>query len=351
MITSIRLQQFRSYTDAAFEFNEKVNIIIGPNASGKTNLLEALLYVSQGNSFRSADKDNIQQDKDWARIDGVTITNQERIIKILSDKSKKIHIDKKEYKKINQEQQIPIVLFEPSQIYLLTTSPDQRRAFIDTIVQQVDDSYQDQRNRYARALSQRNRLLKQTGERVQSSIFAWNLRLSELGSVIAQKRTKIINRMNEEITAAYQSIASNKDSLSVEYKTQQNMNDYASSMLRNLEISLNQDMQRGFTSFGPHRDDVQILINKNDIRGYASRGEVRTVFLALKSQEARLLKEHTKKLPILLLDDVFSELDGKRRQALTGFLKGHQSFITTTDADIVAKSYSQKAAIISLGKS
>jgi len=352
VISSLRLQNFRSYKDASFEFNEGVNIIIGPNASGKTNVLEGLLYICSGGSFRALDKENIRHRAAWARLDGVTSTNQTRTLKMMRTEDgtqKEFIIDGQTKKRLSLADSIPAVLFEPDDLQQLTTSPERRRDFIDTILGQIDAEFRRQQRDYARTLAQRNRLLKHNYQAAQATIFAWNIRLSELGGQIVAKRLELIRRLNKGLGESYSQLANKKHRVGLVYQSEVPQDQYATQMLKHLEKSFENDLQRGFTTVGPHRDDIQININNVPIYHHASRGETRTTLLALKVQETKLLEKARDQKPLLLLDDVFSELDGARRQALTSFIKDYQSFITTTDADVVSKKFTKSARLISLG--
>lgn len=352
MISSLRLQHFRSYTDASFEFNEGVNIIIGPNASGKTNILEGLLYSCIGRSFRAPDKDNIQTGAAWARLDAVTATNQTRVVKFTSENDvvkKSFVINDEDKKRLPHADTIPVVLFEPDDLQQLTTSPDRRRAFIDAILGQVDADYGREQREYGRVLAQRNRLLKNGRTSAEDTIFAWNIRLSELGGTIVAKRLELLAELNQGLGESYSQLASKKHRVLLAYQSVLPPHQYASQMLKQLELSLEKDILRGFTTIGPHRDDVTISINDTPLQHHASRGETRTTLLALKIQETQLLGQARGTKPLLLLDDVFSELDGSRRTALTTFITDYQSFITTTDADVVSKRFANHARLISLG--
>lgn len=352
MISSLRLQNFRSYKDASFEFNEGVNIIIGPNASGKTNIIEGLVYVCSGHPFRALDKENIRNKQTWARLDGVTDKNRTRTVKLerVQELTKKSFvIDDEEKKRLPFADTIPIVLFEPDDLQQLTSSPEKRRLFIDTILGQVDAEFGRQQREYGRVLAQRNRLLKIGQSAAQETIFAWNIRLSELGGQIVAKRLELLNQLNKGLGESYSQLASKKHRVLLAYQSVLPHAQYASQMLKNLEQTLEKDLIRGFTTIGPHRDDIEISINGTPIFHHASRGETRTTLLALKTQETKLIESARGQRPILLLDDVFSELDGARRKALTEFIKDYQSFITTTDADVVSKKFTKSARLISLG--
>lgn len=348
MITSIRLQNFRSYGDAAFEFEGGVNIIIGPNGSGKTNLLESILVVCKGSSYRSKDNDLIAHKKEWARIDAYLGTNEHRVVKLKTsgEKTTKIfEIDDKPLTRLLMNRTTPIVLFEPNQLLLLTTSPDQRRLFLDELLEQIDALFELDKRAYNRSLAQRNRLLKTNPSDIEKQIFVWNIRLSELAAKIVEKRAELINTFNKNLPRVYTSLAGTKDKLELAYVSKHNVGSYASSLLKKLENNLDREIAQGFTLYGPHRDDLSIMLGGQSVQTKASRGEARTILLALKMQEVSLVSDFRGTKPLLLLDDVFGELDGRRRKSLTEFLKDHQTFITTTDADVVVKNFKHINAI------
>ena len=241
-----------------------------------------------------------------------------------------------------------MLLFEPEVLQHLPPPPEKRRIFVDAILGQVDAEFGRAAREYARVLAQRNRLLKNGRVQAQGSIFAWNIRLSELGGQIVAKRLGLLVQLNKGLGASYSQLASKKHGVLLAYQSVLPQDQYASQMLKNLELLLESDLQRGFTTVGPHRDDIEITINKTPIYHHASRGETRTTLLALKIQETKLLEKARGQKPILMLDDVFSELDGARRTALTQFIKDYQSFITTTDADIATKNFASKKTVNTL---
>lgn len=352
MIASLRLQNFRSYQDSSFEFSNSVNIIVGPNASGKTNILEGLVYVCRGTAFRALDRENIRRGETWARLDGLTTANQMRTIKLTHQGNlvqREVLLDDVAKKRLPVFDTIPVVLFEPDDLQLLTTSPDRRRSFLDTILSQTDPEFARHQKAYVRALAQRNRLLKSGRGLAKDTMFVWNIRLSELGGQLVTKRLELIDKLNQGLDQRYSKLANKKHRVSVAYQSTLPPQQYASEMLKQLELKTDKDMLRGFTSVGPHRDDIEITINDTPIHHHASRGETRTTLLSLKIQETSLLETVRGIKPLLLLDDVFSELDGARRKALTSFVKDYQSFITTTDADVVQHGFTQQTNIITMG--
>jgi DNA replication and repair protein RecF len=351
-IANIRLQNFRSYGDESFEFENGVNIIVGPNASGKTNLLEAVLALSRGSSYRARDIELIQFNKPWARLDGY-FDKQSRTIKLNREEesaNKVFDINNKNYKRLSLDNTVPVVFFEPNHLQLITRGPEQRRDFLDDLLVRSTPGYKALLSRYKRALTQRNSLLKQGPLAGKSQLFAWNIRLSELGSKIAEARAALIEKMNKNLSKTYSQIAQRKSSAKVIYETPFLIDRYASRLLAKLESSTNLDYERGFTAYGPHREDIFFSLNKKPIIESASRGETRSLLLALKIFDLQLIEKTREQKPIFLLDDVFSELDGARRQALVGYLKDYQTVITTTDADAVVEHFTTSGRIIPLAK-
>ena len=351
MLTDIRLQNYRSYKDASFEFSQAVNIIVGPNASGKTNLLESILINCGESSYRAKDIELISHASDWAKIDCHTNEDIDRTIKLvrnLDNLEKTYVIGGQELKRISMQKTIPAVLFEPNHLNILTESPDSRRNFLDDLLEKIVPGFKETRKQYRRVLYQRNTLLKTGYSNANKNIFVWNLRLSDLGENIYSHRIKLIELINKSATEIYNSLANKKYDIEFNYVTKINNKNYSSSLIKKLEDNIKTDCERGFTSYGPHRDDFTVLINGHIAEESASRGEMRTLMLVCKVIEMRIIENSRGVKPIILLDDVFSELDGSRRKALTGFLKEYQSFITTTDADIILHHFTDKANIIAL---
>ena len=351
MLTDIRLQNYRSYKDASFEFSQAVNIIVGPNASGKTNLLESILINCGESSYRGKDIELISHASDWAKIDCHTNEDIDRTIKLvrnLDNLEKTYVIGGQELKRISMQKTIPAVLFEPNHLNILTESPDSRRNFLDDLLEKIVPGFKETRKQYKRVLYQRNTLLKTGYSNANKNIFVWNLRLSDLGENIYSHRIKLIELINKSATEIYNSLANKKYDIEFNYVTKINNKNYSTSLIKKLEDNIKTDCERGFTAYGPHRDDFTVLINGHIAEESASRGEMRTLMLVCKVIEMRIIENSRGVKPIILLDDVFSELDGSRRKALTGFLKEYQSFITTTDADIILHHFTDKANIIAL---
>jgi len=337
MIKSVRLQQFRSYADSSFSFSPGVNVIVGPNASGKTNLLESILYAARGGSYRVRDADLVAFGSTWARLD-LTLDEGQRIVKLQPDSTtgvirKEFIIDHTVVKRMTLARHIPAVLFEPNHLLLLSGSPERRREYLDDLLEASQHGFGSLRRQYKRVLAQRNALLKNQALSLDN-LFIWNIRLSELGGQIAVARQDLLGQINEVLAGTYSALAASTTRLVLEYHSSCHGEHYGSQLFHKLEAGSQLDRLRGFTAYGPHRDDFNVLMNGHLVQDSASRGETRSVVLALKIFELGLLQEVFDKPPILLLDDVFSELDSARRQALTDVLRQHQTFITTTDAEV-----------------
>jgi DNA replication and repair protein RecF len=349
MLTDLRLQHYRSYDDASFELSPGVNIIVGPNASGKTNLLEAVLVLARGSSYRVADTDLVQFNHPWARLDSHDANSSQRTVKITIEPTptKTYELDNKQFKRLGLSHTLPVVLFEPNDLRLFGGGPERRRDYLDNLLEQTAPGYGTLRRQYRRALAQRNSLLKQTGR--TSQMFPWDVRLSQLAGQVVRARSELITHINADISDLYRELSHTKTEVAVSYASRWPVGNYETQLLKKLESGLGDDRLRGFTGSGPHREDLAVLFDGHPIRQTASRGEVRTVVLALKIIELKIIEAARDAAPLLLLDDVFSELDGKRRHALTNYLASYQTFITTTDADIVTKHFTNQSNIIPLG--
>lgn len=342
MISDLRLQHFRSYSDASFEFGEGVNIIVGPNGSGKTNLLEAVLVVARGSSYRVSDADLLQFDAPWLRLDAHLAPEAAvRTVKLVTEPRlvKSYELDGKNYLRLSLQHLLPVVLFEPNHLLLLHGAPELRRNYLDDILEQTNPGFTSFRRNYRRLLSQRNALLKRPQQPSAQELFPWNLRLSELGATIARARADLCAQLAKNLHEVYSQISQATTEMAISYQPKFPIDSYESHLLEKLESHAREDAQRGFTAYGPHREDFAVTFDGRAADEFASRGETRTAILALKIIELQLLETARGQTPLLLLDDVFSELDGARRRALTGFLQRYQTFLTTTDAEVVVKHF------------
>lgn len=353
MISSLQLQDFRSYERASFEFDPGVSIIVGPNASGKTNLLEAIQVVCQGESYRARDIELVRFEAPLARLEAAVDAGSRVVVLERSGESERVQkqfmVQGQKLRRLLPRHRLPLVLFEPEHLRLIHAGPEKRRDFLDNLLSQLIPAYRTNLRSYKRTLAQRNALLKQGGARTDQ-LFAWNIRLSELGASLVRERQALIQIINKDITEIYQVLSQSSAEVELQYQSSCDLDNYSSSLLKQLDKYLHQDMERGFTTHGPHREDIRFELKQQAAQAAASRGEVRTVVLALKVLEARLLEQRLDSKPILLLDDVFSELDGARRKALTNFLADYQTFITTTDADVVVQHFVGSCSIIPMSQ-
>jgi len=348
MISDLRLQQFRSYTDASFEFGEGVNIIVGPNGSGKTNLLEAILVVARGGSYRVNDIDLLQFDATWFRLDAhVQPDDLLRTVKLVTEpkQTKTYELNERIFHRLTAQHVLPIVLFEPNHLQLLHGAPQLRRDYMDDILDQTSPGFSTFRRNYKRILAQRNTLLKRPKAPSAQELFPWNLRLSELGATITRARAELCTQLADRLREVYGQISETDTQVTITYQPKFPLESYESHLLSKLESHLSEDIMRGFTAYGPHREDFSVTYNGRPAEEFASRGETRTAILALKIIELQLIEQVRDQTPLLLLDDVFSELDGARRRALTSFLQTYQTFLTTTDADVVVKHFTDSTII------
>jgi DNA replication and repair protein RecF len=344
MINGVFLKNVRSFNEGFFEFNEHVNIIVGPNGSGKTTLIEALHIAAKGKSFKAEDKELIRIGESWLRIE-TTMGDKKLVFTSEYDEQKqtvqrKYLINTVSYRRFPQKHKLPVVVFEPQHIGIVTGEPERRREFLDTLLSQTDPYYEEKLNRYKRALHQRNRLLKQ-GPYSEKLLFVWDVQLADLGVYIAKKREQFVAELKHVFTTHYQLVSGSSEAVEVEYCSTVKGEDLsAQSIMIELKQTLEKDLQLGFTTKGPHKDDIAISINDRDARKLASRGEARSLLLALKIIEVETIEKALGMKPLLLLDDVFGELDARRRRHLAAALKHYQSFITTTDADVITDHFS-----------
>jgi DNA replication and repair protein RecF len=335
MISALSLTNFRSYPSHRFILDPRVTVVVGPNATGKTNLLEALFVLATTRSFRAKDLELINHGQDFFRIEAQTEIGEISLgyQNNPAGTTKKASRDGVKQTLSQHLSHLRTVLFEPNDLQLITGTPDRRRRYLDFILTQTDPTYLGTLHRYRRVLQQRNRLLSEWSGQ-ESELFAWNIKLTELATDINTARQNLVEHLNKFLPRLYKDIAGKPEPLELIYISSVENTNYATEFLAKLESNLSRDIGAGFTTFGPHRDDLEIRFKKAATTAVASRGEMRTVVLALKFAELDYIEEHSNRSPILLLDDVFSELDERRRAFLIARLDNHQAVITTTDADI-----------------
>ncbi|MDY0236032.1 MAG: DNA replication/repair protein RecF [Gudongella sp.] len=343
IIEGIKLINFRNYNNLSVLFNPNINIMVGRNAQGKTNLLEAIYICSTGRSFRtSRDKEIIKFEKQEAYIGAnLKVGELEKFteIKFDKEKSKRIKVNKielKSYKELNTG--LKVVVFSPEDLKLVKDGPSNRRNYLDSSISQLKPLYYYNLNRYYKILIQRNNLLKSI--KFKSSlpdlIEVFDIQMAKLGSLIILERESYINRLLIEAKINHNIITKNTETLDIDYlrsiENGKSLIEIEKQFLEILKLSRKKDIELGTTTKGPHRDDFSILINGKDSKIYASQGQQRSIVLTLKLSEVEIIKRETGYNPILLLDDVYSELDEERRIHLTKLFSKMQTFITLTDA-------------------
>jgi len=345
-IKDLQLRNVRSHTNGVFQFAGDMNAIVGPNGSGKTTILEALYTTLRGSSFKSTVADMTQYGSNQFKIEvtqKTTRTDHSRSLTFQQTEGASLRrwkIDNKQFARLPIQARLPVVLFEPDLARLITGSPERRRNYLDILAGQLDIEIASTQHKFERTLKQRNQLLKtlreQTGGASTSDLFVWNTQLAHLSESIVNARHRLLKKLQNEITRYYKDLGGTDDVLlTYQSSVSPDPTNYASILLQFLETSAARDIARGYTGFGPHRDDLEILLADQPAIDRASRGEVRTIVIALKLLETEMLSRHytgSETRPTLLLDDVLSELDLVHQERVLFGLKDHQVFLTTTDA-------------------
>lgn len=329
-VRHLRVQNIRIHQKCDISFTDTVTLIVGKNGSGKTSLIEAIYLALRGKSFKGNDDSVCRSGEDWSRIDLETDVDT-RIVKYQRSVAKKtFEIDHTIHRRLVDRVKYPIVLFEPDDLRIITGSPARRREYLDNVIAQYDPHYGQTLRRYERALMQRNKLLKQPHLH-PDEVFAWNVALSQYGAVIIAARQALIEYVDARIMEVYRTIAPTDDMISLHYSHQTNPS--SQHLLTELEQAYERDRAVGSTTVGPHRHDLHIVFNTAPAADGGSRGELRTITLALKFIEASRIIETTGSHPLILLDDVFSELDHIRQQRLLSEFQDHQVIITSASTD------------------
>lgn len=335
-VKKIELFGFRNYKSTQIEFDDGLNIIQGKNAQGKTNLLEAIYFCAVGKSFRaSREKEVIGWEGNTAKI---KLTIQKEIgtktIEIIFSKGNKktIKIDGIPIFKIGELLgELNAVFFSPDELKLIKDSPEDRRRFMDVSLSQVYKDYFYSLSKYNKLLLSRNKCLKTiTDEKsLKQMLNVYNLQMSELCLKIKKYRQNFLNKLNPYAQMAHKYITSGKEEIDLQYAGIQE--ETKEDILKILEQNFEKDKNMGFTTYGVHKDDIKVLVNNIDVRPFGSQGQQRTSALSMKLAELEIIKQDTKAVPILLLDDVLSELDETRKQKLIKFCSKAQTFLTCTE--------------------
>lgn len=340
IIKKLQFEGFRNLNDGFIEPHSDVNVIFGANAQGKTNLLEAIWLFSGNRSFRNArDVDFINIDKDFSviKIDFFS-EGRDQTAEIIFNKGKKeIKINGiKQTSASSLMGKIRAVVFSPEHLSLIKNGPSERRKFIDSAICQIKPSYSQALSNYNKILANRNALLKDIPYHSQllDTLDIWDLRIAAVGASVEKMRLHYVERLCEIAKRYHFGISDGKEEIQIEYNCGFTVDNSESSenirdiILENLTKSRKSDIKDGFTGFGPHRNDIDIFINSRPVKSFGSQGQQRSCVLSMKIAEAELLKTASDEDPIILLDDVLSELDSKRQEFLLNKISDRQVFIS-----------------------
>jgi len=338
VVESIDLKNFRNYDILNMKFDKKVNIIYGDNAQGKTNILESLYICSTSKSHRgSKDKEIIKLGTDESHIK-VNVKKHDinyRIdMHLKHGKSKGIAINGIPIKRaVELFGIINIVLFSPEDLNIIKNGPGERRRFMDMELSQLDKIYLSNLVNYNKVVNQRNKLLKDIAfnpsKESMDILEIWDMQLLKFGKEIIEGRVRFIDQINKIISVIHKNLTGGKESLEIKYLPNVLQDNFESELARNRE----RDLKYKVTNVGPHKDDLVFYINGQDVRKFGSQGQQRTAALSLKLSEIELVKIIIKDTPILLLDDVLSELDSNRQNFLINSIGNIQTIITCTGLD------------------
>lgn len=344
IIKELKLEHFRNYAAEEISFTKGINVFYGDNAQGKTNLIEALYVLSVGKSFRTIyDKELITFHENFLNISckfDAFGRQQEHCIFIEKPRNKRIRINGLLLK--NRSEfigKLQVVLFTPQDLTLIKDGPHQRRKFIDLSISQLSPRYLYTLSQYHKVLAQKARLLKDLKFKpsLVDTLDIWNEKLSELAAIMMWYRRDFLEKLQRYAAKIHKEISNEtllmKYESSVEVKDNDSIELLKERFLKRLNIGKEKEISTASCLYGPHREDISLFINGKNLKIYGSQGQQRTGVLSLKMAQLDIIKEDTGEYPVLLLDDVTSELDKNRREYLFNKISGKQVFITCTDTD------------------
>lgn len=346
-IENITIEQYRNYDSLSLEFDHQINVMIGENAQGKTNLMEAIYVLAFTKSHRtSKDKELIKWDSEYGKIKG-NIFKRNRTFPlevIFSGKGKKAKFNHIEQKRLSDYiGSLNVVMFAPEDLNLVKGSPQERRKFIDMELGQVQPVYIYHLGQYQKILKQRNALLKdlqRQSKQDRTMLHILTEQLIEHGSIVLTRRLQFLQKLREWAIPIHHGISRGLEELTINYEPTIDVSEDAD-LETIIEIYKahftsieDREVERGTTLAGPHRDDLMFEVNGRNVQTYGSQGQQRTTALSLKLAEIELIEQEVGEYPVLLLDDVLSELDDHRQSHLLNTIQGKvQTFVTTTSVD------------------
>ncbi len=362
-LENITIEGFRNYRLQTFQPHPRLNIIIGENAQGKTNLLESIFYVSVTRSFRSnRDRDLAHWETRFFSLKATFLKeNVKNVVRVgyRPNEQLKISINNNSVNRYEHMHQFPIIVFSPDDIMLIREGPAVRRRFINLEASRLNPLYLHELKDYHRVLLHRNSILKNYGNsaNIREMLAPWDQALVKLGLNLIRARVELIKTLEKEARAFFNQMTGSRENLHLGYEsTVDYRDDYRemeNAFYEELLGKRGRELKRGSTLTGPHLDDLKIKINGFDARRYSSQGQKRTAALALKMAEVSLFKKHNEVYPIVLLDDVFSEFDFARKLHLLDFLNNNagQCFLTSAvNLDELVKNLHKDYKIITVSR-
>lgn len=358
-IQNLKLKNFRNYDSLELNFNKGINIIYGKNAQGKTNLLESIYVLAITKSHRSSiDNYLIKNDKNYLRINGIIKKNRfPQKMELYLDEQKKLKIDDNNISKVSDYiSKMNIIIFYPEDLEIIKGSPNNRRKFLNLELSQMFNNYYMILNDYNKLLKMRNDYLKKiviNDNYDKNYLNILNNYFIDKAILILKMRNKFINLLNQRANEIFKTITG-LDGYKIIYNssidlTEKNNEILKEKFLKKIEKSFNSELKFKATLVGPHRDDFEFYLNELNLKLYGSQGQQRIAVLSLKLAEIDIFKEYTGTTPILLLDDIFSELDSKKKNNLLRYIKNNiQTIITTTDLALINKKIIDKAKLIEI---
>ncbi|GAB6099672.1 DNA replication/repair protein RecF [Halanaerocella petrolearia] len=343
-LSQLYLNNFRNYKQQHLKFNQQLNFFIGSNAQGKTNLLEAIYLLGTGSSHRTnvtSELANWQHKKFYLKGEVIKKNQDYQLSVSLEGRSKEVKVNSNKLNRISDLiGYLNVVIFSPEDLKLVKGSPSLRRKFINLELSQVSSYYNHLLTDYRQVLKQRNNLLKEIRDNGAPTdmLEVWNQQLVDLGAKIIKRRLEALDKLVPLARLKQRELTDGLETLELKYDTKlkvdhsKSLESIKKAFISYLQQQKQKEIRRGVTTVGPHRDDISLIVNGIDIRKFGSQGQQRTTALALKLSELEFMKSETGEYPVLLLDDVFSELDAKRsRQLLKTVEDKIQTFITSTD--------------------
>ena len=366
IVNSLKIKNYRNFNEAEIELNDSLNIFIGDNGQGKTNLMESIYLASIGRTFRLNSENeliNFHENKSIIEIN-LQKNNYNKKIVIQLEKNKKKQVLINGVKLDKTSEMIGVlnnVIFTPDDMKIIKGSPVERRKFVNIDISQIKPKYKYLLNKYKRICTERNIILKNYYTKLQNKdiINIWNDYLVNIGTEIILYRQDYINKLKKYAVNIYSDISGNKEKFELNYLcnagniNNMDKDEFTKHFYDKINANINQEIQNGTTMYGPHKDDIIIKINDKECKYFGSQGQQRSSILAIKLAEIEIIKEEIGEYPILLLDDVLSELDNKRKGFLINYIQGIQTFITTTDdhdLNILTKNFNKKKFYINEGK-